>query len=176
MNSNNQPEFILCDHIMKHLFTYVRLVALMISWLFIEYEPFIFIAIILFTLSLGFGDKIISSVSVIAPVTDMLFLILEKITSSMVIFAVITAIKSQKNPTDLNNKSFLWVSVFMLDFVSSWFRVYSIYLAGPRTEKVSNRLENLILSVYRGSQTGHMIITLLAEVWVLTYFIKYSDN
>lgn len=64
----------------------------------------------------------------------------------------------------------------MLDFVSSWFRVYSIYLAGPRTEKVSNGLENLILSVYRGSQIGHMIITLLAEVWVLTYFIKYSYN
>lgn len=94
MNSNNQPEFVLCDHIMKHLFTYVRLVALMISWLFLEYEPFIFIAIVLFTLSLGFGDKLISSVSVIAPVTDMLFLILEKITSSMVIFAVITAIKA----------------------------------------------------------------------------------
>jgi hypothetical protein len=118
----------------------------------------------------------ISSISKIAPITDMLFLILEKITSSMLIFAVVSAVKAQKNPTDMDSKSFLWVSIFMLDFVSSWFRVYSIYLAGPRTEKVSNWLENLILSIYRDNQIGHMIITLFAEVWVLAYFVEYSQN
>ena len=76
----------------------------------------------------------------------------------------------------MDTMSFFWVSVFMLDFVSSWFRVYSIYLAGPRTEKVSNSFENSILAVYRGSQMGHVVVTFLAEVWVLTYLVKYSGN
>ena len=66
------------------------------------------------------------------------------------------------------------MSIFILDFVSSWFRVYSIYLAGPRTEKVSNSVENFVLYFYRKSLLGNFLITLLAEVWVTTYLVEFS--
>jgi hypothetical protein len=102
-------------------------------------------------------------------VRDMLFQITEKITSSMLIFAVVSKMKIHMQNEEIGWQSFLWVSIFILDFVSSWFRVYSIYLAGPRTEKVSNGVENAILSIYREKILGNFLITILAEIWVATY-------
>lgn len=72
--------------------------------------------------------------------------------------------------------SFVWVSIFILDFVSTWFRVYSIYLAGPRTEKVSNAVESKILDFYRNSLAGNFLITSLAEIWLATYMVQYSNR
>ena len=66
------------------------------------------------------------------------------------------------------------MSIFILDFVSSLFIVYSIYLDGPRTEKVSNSVENFVLYFYRKSLLGNFLITLLAEVWVTTYLVEFS--
>ena len=37
--------------------------------------------------------------------------------------------------------------IFLLDFVSKWFRQYSIYLAGERTEAVSNEIETRMLEL-----------------------------
>jgi len=103
----------------------------------------------MFTIVLGFADQFITSFSVQSAVRDMLFQITEKITSSMLIFAVVSKMKIHIQKEEFGWQCFLWVSIFILDFVSSWFRVYSIYLAGPRTEKVSNGVESAILSIYR---------------------------
>ena len=37
--------------------------------------------------------------------------------------------------------------IFLLDFVSKWFRQYSIYLAGERKEAVSNEIETRMLEL-----------------------------
>jgi len=121
----------------------------MVSWFFVSYESFIFLATVMFTIVLGFADQFITSFSVQSAVRDMLFQITEKITSSMLIFAVVSKMKIHIQKEEFGWQCFLWVSIFILDFVSSWFRVYSIYLAGPRTEKVSNGVESAILSIYR---------------------------
>jgi hypothetical protein len=123
----------------------------------------------MFTIVLGFADQFITSFSVPSAVRDMLFQITEKITSSMLVFAVVSKMKIHIQKDEIGWQSFLWVSIFILDFVSSWFRVYSIYLAGPRTEKVSNGVENVILSIYRKNLLGNFLITILAEIWVSTY-------
>jgi hypothetical protein len=94
----------------------------------------------------------------------------------MLIFAVISKMKIHIQKEEFGWQCFLWVSIFILDFVSSWFRVYSIYLAGPRTEKVSNGVENLVLSIYRKKIVGNFIITLLAEIWVSTFVFQYSSK
>jgi hypothetical protein len=141
----------------------------MVSWFFVSYESLIFLATVMFTIVLGFADQFITSFSVPSAVRDMLFQITEKITSSMLVFAVVSKMKIHIQKDEIGWQSFLWVSIFILDFVSSWFRVYSIYLAGPRTEKVSNGVENVILSIYRKNLLGNFLITILAEIWVSTY-------
>lgn len=176
MNSNTVPEFDFASHVQSNLFLYVRLVLLIVSWLFVAYEPFIFLSTLMFTVALGFADKFITSFSVPSAVRDMLFQILEKITSSMLLFAVLHKMKTKVPGEEMGYPSFVWVSIFILDFVSSWFRVYSVYLAGPRTAKVSNAIENVIIGFYRSSLLGNFLITLLAEVWVATYMIEYSSK
>lgn len=166
---NSTPTFDFSNHIQTHLFIYVRLALLMVSWFFVSYESFIFLATVMFTIVLGFADQFITSFSVPSAVRDMLFQITEKITSSMLVFAVVSKMKIHIQKDEIGWQSFLWVSIFILDFVSSWFRVYSIYLAGPRTEKVSNGVENVILSIYRKNLLGNFLITILAEIWVSTY-------
>jgi len=84
--------------------------------------------------------------------------------------------KAHTPKSDVGFYSFLWVSLFILDFVSSWFRVYSIYLAGERTEKVSNEFENAILYLYRKSLLGNFLITFLAEIWVTSFLLQYSKS
>ena len=37
--------------------------------------------------------------------------------------------------------------IFLVDFVSKWFKQYSIYLAGERTEVVSNEAETRMLNL-----------------------------
>lgn len=76
---------------------------------------------------------------------------MDKITSYMMIFALVATIKLKTKSEDMGTPSMIWVSIFILDFVSTWFRDYSLYLAGPRTKKISNALENLYLSIYRSS-------------------------
>jgi hypothetical protein len=51
----------------------VRLALLMVSWFFVSYESFIFLATVMFTIILGFADQFITSFSVQSAVRDMLF-------------------------------------------------------------------------------------------------------
>jgi hypothetical protein len=78
----------------------------------------------------------------------MINTIVDKITTYILIFSVIAHLKQTTEASKMGEPTTLWVSFFILDFSSAWFRVYSIYLAGHRTEKVSNAIENLILPLY----------------------------
>jgi len=91
MNSTQTFDF--SNHILAHLFIYVRLALLIVAWFFVSYEPFIFLSAVMFTIGLGFLDRFITSFSVQSAVRDMLFQILEKITSYMLLFAVVSKMK-----------------------------------------------------------------------------------
>lgn len=53
---NSSPTFDFSGHILTHLFIYVRLALLVVSWFFVSYESFIFLAIIMFTIVFGAAD------------------------------------------------------------------------------------------------------------------------
>jgi len=106
----------------------------------------------------------------------MLLTIIDKITSYILLFGLVANIKMRTEAKDMGHPSMIWVSLFILDFVSTWFTVYSTYLAGPRTEKVSNALENTMLSLYRNSIIGNLIVDTLAELWIATIICQYSNN
>jgi len=63
--------------------------------------------------------------------------------------------------------------VLMSDFVSTWFKHYSIYLAGERREKTSNFVENVILSVWE-NRFGRTFVGLLSEGYFLYEFIDFN--
>lgn len=74
----------------------------------------------------------------------------------------------------MSTLSIIWVSIFILDFVSTWFTVYSKYLAGDRTKRVSKLFENILLSVYRYNVMGFCAVDVLAELFITTQKVSNS--
>jgi hypothetical protein len=97
----------------------------------------------------------------------MLHVIFDKITSYILIFALIAYIKTHTGSEEMGNSSMIWVTLFIIDFTSTWFRYYSIFLAGERTEVVQSEISKLFLSFYRGTLLGQLIIDFLAEFFII---------
>ena len=68
---------------------------------------------------------------------------------------------------EMGNPSMIWVTLFIIDFTSTWFRYYSIFLAGERIEVVQSDISKLFLSFYRGTLLGQLIIDFLAEFFII---------
>jgi hypothetical protein len=74
----------------------------------------------------------------------------------------------------VNQLTLVHFLVFMSDFVSAWFKNYSIYLAGERSDEIGNAVENGLLSVYTSSTVGHLLIGLLSECFFIYEFIDFN--
>lgn len=61
----------------------------------------------------------------------------------------------------------------MSDFVATWFKSYSIYLAGERKEQATNAFENVFTALWE-NQYGRIIAGLLAESFFLYEFIDFN--
>jgi hypothetical protein len=81
-------------------------------------------------------------------------IVIDKITSYVLLFALIANIRRHTDAEDMGPPSMVWVTLFILDFVSTWFRSYSIFLAGERREVVSSGVSRKFLSLYRDSFVG----------------------
>lgn len=106
----------------------------------------------------------------------MLQIIFDKITSYVLIFGLIAYIKTHTGSEEMGNPSMIWVSLFIMDFTSTWFRYYSIFLAGERTEVVQSATSRMFLSVYRGSLIGQLITDSLAEFFIVCQICIASSN
>lgn len=73
----------------------------------------------------------------------------------------------------MNRLTLLHFLVFMSDFVASWFKSYSIYLAGERKEQATNAFENVFTALWE-NQYGRIIAGLLAESFFLYEFIDFN--
>ena len=62
----------------------------------------------------------------------------------------------------------------MSDFVSGWFKNYSIYLAGERSDEIGNAVESGIISLYTSSTVGRILIGLLSECFFIYEFIDFN--
>jgi hypothetical protein len=106
----------------------------------------------------------------------MLMLVMDKITSYVLIFALISYIKTHTDSEDMGHPSMIWVSMFIMDFTSTWFRYYSIYLAGERTEVVTSPISRWFLSFYRDSFLGQLVIDMTAEFFIFCQICIHSDH
>lgn len=60
---------------------------------------------------------------------------MDTIAFAVLLFAVVKSANLSSSDADMVNKlTLLHFLVFMSDFVSTWFKTYSIYLAGERKE------------------------------------------
>lgn len=101
---------------------------------------------------------------------------MDKITSYVLLFGLIANIKRYTDPEEMGHPSVIWVSLFILDFVSTWFRYYSIFLAGERDEVVQTNFSKMLLSAYRKSFLGQLLTDTFAELWIMCQICIHSDN
>ena len=60
--------------------------------------------------------------------------------------------------------------IFLLLFVSQWFKQYSIYLAGDRKEKVGSALENGLVDICKINLVDR-ILYLCSNLWLLSLYV-----
>ena len=84
-------------------------------------QPVLFMGFVMASSLIGSLDKLVVSLSSTNDVTKMLHTILDKITTYILIFAVLFK-KAETTPSaEMGTPSMIWVSLFILDFVSTWF-------------------------------------------------------
>lgn len=116
---------------------------------------------------IGNLDKLVLTMSTRPQqVTIMLTTIMDKITTYMLLFGTIAHIQVNTDSEAMATPALIWVTMFILDFMSTWFKVYSIYLAGLRTEKVSSALETVIMAPYRGNTLTGIFVDNVADLWI----------
>ena len=94
-------------------------------------------------------------------------LIVNNIQSAVMVFAVVkvTAADQSLSADQLALETTKVVSIFIIDFVMIWFSIYSVYLAGPRTEKVASAPERLLTDALK-SKVGDAIVTVTSFAWL----------
>ncbi len=101
---------------------------------------------------------------------------MDKITTYVLLFGTIAHIQLKTDPEAMAIPALIWVTMFILDFMSTWFRVYSIYLAGPRTDKVSSAIETVILAPYRGNTLTGIFVDNVADLWIAAHCCLHVTN
>ena len=101
---------------------------------------------------------------------------MDTIAYAVLLFSVVKSCQmanTESNPGLVNKITLVHFLVLMSDFVSTWFKHYSIYLAGERREETSNFVENSILSVWE-NRFGRVILGLVSEGYFLYEFIDFN--
>lgn len=99
---------------------------------------------------------------------------MDTIAYAVLLFAVVKSANLSITDADTVNKlTLMHFLVFMSDFVSTWFKTYSIYLAGERKEQSTNALENAFTSLW-DNPFGRIITGLLSEAYFLYEFIDFN--
>jgi hypothetical protein len=106
----------------------------------------------------------------------MLTTIMDKITTYVLLFSVIGHCKLNTNPEEMGATAMVWVTMFIIDFMSTWFKVYSTYLAGLRTEIVSNAVETLVIALYRGNTLTGIFVDTTADLWIAAHLCQNTTN
>lgn len=99
--------------------------------------------------------------------------VLDTIAYAVLLFSVVKSCQQQFDPTTVNRLTLLHFLVFMSDFVSTWFKNYSIYLAGERTSQVTSQMTNSLTATW-DSHWGRIFVGLISESFFLYEFIDLN--
>jgi hypothetical protein len=104
--------------------------------------------------------------------------VLDTIAFAVLLFSVVKSAQPyfENEPEKLNRITLLHFLVFMLDFVSIWFKTYSVYLAGERKEQTTTEIQNAVTSLW-DCRFSRVSCILMSECFFLYEFIDLNfDN
>ena len=127
------------------LIAYLRILLIAASWFFIEEQPAFFLLIFYIADITGMIDKLFFKSDKNTELQKQLRTVADMISTTVLTFSVVRASMNWANTEEgkedtgnLGMLTFCYGLIFLIDFVSKWFKQYSIYLAGERTEVVSS--------------------------------------
>ena len=133
---------------------YIRILLVAISWFFIEEKPQFFLLFFYSADLICMLDRAVLKQDANTELQKQLRYVADLVSTTVLTFSVVRAhmvwISTEEGEDDTRYVPlicFCYSMIFLLDFVSKWFKQYSIYLAGERTEAVSNEVETRMLEL-----------------------------
>ena len=160
-----------------NLMNYVRFVAIIVSWRYALTDPHIFTILYAVAQVLGALDgtiaKILGQTSFFGSQLDIL---MTRFGTETLIFVVIKlGIANYAQEKERMEFAFFFSCIFLSDFISYWFQVYSAYLLDTPPHNSKNILVKTILSILHFPLID-LAMTGLAEIYVFSYYISFFPN
>lgn len=171
-SSVSQPNIALW---VPNLIGYFRLALILLSWKFALTEPKIFLALYGTSYLLDAVDgnvaRLLNQCSFYGAQLDIL---VDRFATSTIIFAVLKlGLLNIPDESDRMIHSFFFGSLFIIDFVSHWFQVYSNYLIGYESHHEASKYESKIVNFYYSSQIVLFVTCVLAELYIVKFYINF---
>ena len=172
------PPFSIEEHLMHNLFTYLRIFLTLVGWAFVRLHSVVFLLFIMTVAAISLLDSLIAACNPkVQPIQTMVTLIADKILTYTLIFAVISNMRQSDSlqQEQLPLLTVFWTLVFFLDFTSTWFKHFSVLMAGPRSHLMQSRIEAALLY----PQSNAFVKSLTAacyNIWIGCYFCLYSNS
>ena len=153
---------------------YIRFVAIIASWPFALSDPKIFLALYITSYGLGAIDgplaKILSQESFFGTQLDIL---MSRFATSTLIFAVMKlGLEAIKDEWERMSFAFFFASLFLSDFVSYWFQVYSSYLLDEESHITSIKPLQIVLYILKLPVIS-LLMNATAELYVLDHYLAF---
>ena len=72
--------------------------------------------------------------------------------------------------------AFFFGTLFIIDFVSHWFQVYSSYLVGTETHMGESKYESIFVRFYYSNQIVLFIVCFLSELYTFKFYMNFFPN
>ncbi|CDW80689.1 cdp-diacylglycerol-inositol 3-phosphatidyltransferase [Stylonychia lemnae] len=156
---------------------YVRFFAIVASWKFAMTDPVKFTILYAICYFLGAIDgtvaKVLKQCSFFGAQMDIL---MNRFATESLIFAVLKlGITNIQNDSEKMKFTLLFGSLFLSDFVSNWFQVFSSYLIDQPSHKSSNPVLSILLKIFT-FPVVNFAITTLSEAYTYSFYLSFFPD
>ena len=153
---------------------YIRFVLIAASWPFAMTDPKTFLALYLTSYVLGaLSAPLASILSAKSFFGTQLDILMTRFETSSLIFAVLKlGLEAIKVESERMSFAFFFSSLFLSDFVSYWFQVYSSYLLDEESHIVPIKPLQTILHLLKFPIVSHLM-NAAAELYVVDHYIAF---
>jgi phosphatidylglycerophosphate synthase len=154
---------------------YVRFAAILASWKFALTDPYIFTALFAFASLLDAVDgpvaRLLNQTSQYGAQLDIL---MDRFCTESLIFVVLKlGLASIKEEGERNWHGFYFATLFLIDFITYWFLIYSKYLVSDGLKP--HRETNVLIQLYN-NPVVLFVVSLLSELYVFIFYMQYFPD
>ncbi|TNV73142.1 hypothetical protein FGO68_gene2396 [Halteria grandinella] len=156
---------------------YIRFLTILASWPFAMTDPQTFLALYATSYLLGAIDgplaKLLNQQSFFGTQLDIL---MSRFATSSLIFAVLKlGLAVIKDEWERMKFAFFFATVFLSDFVSYWFQVYSSYLLDEESHVTPVKIVQTILWILKLPGIA-LAMNAMAELYVVDHYLAFFPN